>query len=131
MGSTEWGEDFADWIDDNVVAYLNVDVSVGGSRWNAQSSPSLAHFVRSTAEEIPHPTDANRTLWDAREDTGVLSGPMDAEFAALQEKEMKAAAGSIGVGYLGSGSDYTVFLQHIGVSYAFSVLLDSSNRPLV
>ena len=24
IGSTEWGEDFADWIDEHVVAYLNL-----------------------------------------------------------------------------------------------------------
>lgn len=31
IGSTEFGEDFTDWLKDNVVAYLNVDVSASSS----------------------------------------------------------------------------------------------------
>ena len=41
IGSTEWAEDFPEWIQRNVVAYLNVDVSVSGSAWHASGSPSL------------------------------------------------------------------------------------------
>ena len=46
IGSTEWAEDFPEWIQRNVVAYLNVDVSVSGSAWHASGSPSLAHLIR-------------------------------------------------------------------------------------
>ncbi|EIM89796.1 Zn-dependent exopeptidase [Stereum hirsutum FP-91666 SS1] len=116
VGSTEWGEDFKDWIDEHVVAYLNLDVSVGGSRFEAQGSPSLAHFVRSTAQEITHPTDPTRTLWDARTDNGPYYQPGDDLVHAQADERMRTAEGSIGVGYLGSGSDFTVFLQHIGVA---------------
>ncbi|KAA1466608.1 Zn-dependent exopeptidase [Dentipellis sp. KUC8613] len=112
IGSTEWGEDFKDWIKDNVVAYLNLDSSVGGSRFGASASPSLSHFVRSTAEQIPHPYDPTRTLWDATEDSGSYFGE-DAEDEVQAE-----ATDNLGVRPLGSGSDYTVFLQHIGVASA-------------
>ncbi|KAF8897847.1 hypothetical protein BD779DRAFT_1492680 [Infundibulicybe gibba] len=83
IGSTEWGEDFTDWINDHVIAYLNLDSSVSGSRLGASSSPLLSHFVR-------------------------------AEAIAIRESEY-AAADSVGVSPLGSGSDYTVFLQRVGV----------------
>ncbi|EIM89795.1 Zn-dependent exopeptidase [Stereum hirsutum FP-91666 SS1] len=122
VGSTEWGEDFKDWIDEHVVAYLNLDVSVLGSRFEAQASPSLAHFVRSTAQEITHPTDPTRTLWDARTDNGPYYQPGDELVHAQADERMKTAEGTIGVGYFGSGSDFIVFLQHIGVAstnYAF------------
>ncbi|KAI0750967.1 Zn-dependent exopeptidase [Daedaleopsis nitida] len=120
IGSTEWGEDFADWIDDHVVAYLNLDSSVSGSRFRASATPSLAHFVRAAAEDIPHPTKADKTLWDATKDNGVLIGEhIDAEaLAAYEEAEAETVAAGTGVGVLGSGSDYTVFVQRTGVASA-------------
>ncbi|EIN10533.1 Zn-dependent exopeptidase [Punctularia strigosozonata HHB-11173 SS5] len=121
IGSTEWGEDFSDWIGANVVAYLQIDVSVGGSRWNAGASPSLAHLIRATAQEIPHPTDKHRTLWDAGEDIGPYDGSAaDADFMAnFAAAEERRAANKDSVGILsplGSGSDFTVFLQRIGIA---------------
>jgi hypothetical protein len=75
----------------------------------------LAHLLRETAEQLPHPTSEKRRLWDARGDTGTLFGEhMNAEIAAMQVDEL-LAADSIGVRPLGSGSDYTVFLQYHGV----------------
>ncbi|KAG1736384.1 Zn-dependent exopeptidase [Suillus occidentalis] len=83
IGSTEWGEDFADWIQEHVVSYVNVDVSVSGSRWETSASPSLAHLIQRSAQDVPHPTDARKTLWDAHFDVGPYEGPMDAEFARM------------------------------------------------
>lgn len=92
------------------------DTSVSGSRLKASASPLLAHLLRSTAEQIPHPTSEGRSLWDARLDKGELFGEnLDAEATAVYE-EMESAADNIGINPLGSGSDYTVFLQYIGVS---------------
>lgn len=140
IGSTEWGEDFADWIDKHVVAYFNLgeflylmvkvrlsqpattDSSVSGSRFGTSGSPLLAHFIRNTAQDVPHPTEANRTLWDARNDDGVLSQPTfgkDSDAVRMAQTELEvaiAAADDLGVSPLGSGSDYTVFLQRTGVS---------------
>ena len=74
--------------------------------------------MRATAEEIPHPTKPNKTLWDATKDSGVLTGRhIDAEaLAVYEETELQTAADSTGVGVLGSGSDFTVFVQRNGVS---------------
>ncbi|KAG1783082.1 hypothetical protein EV702DRAFT_1060137 [Suillus placidus] len=115
VGSTEWGEDFPEWIKDHVVAYVNIDTSASGSRLKAAGSPLLAHLLRETAEQIPHPTSEERSLWDARGDSGTLFGEhIKAEIAAMH-KDKLSAADSIGVRPLGSGSDYTVFLQYHGV----------------
>ncbi|KAG1755479.1 hypothetical protein EDB19DRAFT_1661644 [Suillus lakei] len=115
VGSTEWGEDFSEWIKDHVVAYVNMDTSASGSRLKAAGSPLLAHLLRETAEQIPHPTSEERSLWDARGDPGTLFGEhMNAEIAAMHEDDL-LAADSIGVSPLGSGSDYTIFLQYHGV----------------
>lgn len=120
MGSTEWGEDFADWISDNVVAYINVDVSVSGSRWDARGSPSLAHLIKDIALTVDHPNQPGKKLWDAREDDGPFKGynlTVDNDFRKMHaQAEAVRRASKTGVSPLGSGSDYTVFIQRLGVS---------------
>ena len=79
-------------------------------------------MIRETAEVLPHPTDKGRTLWDATSDSGKLFGLMSCANASIKEEEKiispkeLAKADNIGVFSLGSGSDYTVFLQRNGVS---------------
>ena len=94
---------------------------MSGSHLGASGSPLLAHLIRDTAEELPHPTDKGRTLWDATNDNGKLFGLMGhanvsakEEVKAIRTMEL-ARADNIGVSPLGSGSDYTVFLQRNGV----------------
>jgi N-acetylated-alpha-linked acidic dipeptidase len=89
---------------------------VSGSRFKAHASPSLAHFLRKVAEDIPHPTDPKRTLWDATGDRGQLFGENDEVDSSRAETEPEDVD-DIGVRPLGSGSDYTVFLQHLGVYF--------------
>ncbi|KAH8988532.1 Zn-dependent exopeptidase [Lactarius akahatsu] len=115
IGSTEWGEDFSEWIQEHVVAYVNLDSSVSGSKFGAAGSPSLAHFIRKTAEDLPHPTDPKRTLWDATADRGQLFGEHNDVDSLGTEVETEAME-YIGIRPLGSGSDYTVFLQRLGVA---------------
>lgn len=115
MGSTEWGEDFEDFLEKHVVAYVNLDSSVSGSRFGVSGSPSLAHLLRGAAEELPHPTKPGKSLWDAKNDVGIFEGPVDDEVLQMYEAEVQQAD-SVGVSPLGSGSDYTVFLQRIGVA---------------
>ena len=98
-----------------------IDSSVSGSSFRVSGSPLLAHLIRGTAEELPHPTDKGRTLWDATNDDGKLFGLMghanvfvEEEVKAIRAMEL-AKADNIGVSPLGSGSDYTVFLQRNGV----------------
>lgn len=100
------------------------DGSASGSRLRFSGSPLLAHSIRRVAQDLPHPTEANRTLWDAREDDGQLFGE-DKLSITSAAKEMDnlehAFADTVGVNPLGSGSDYTVFLQRIGVRYSITV----------
>ncbi|KAI0375832.1 Zn-dependent exopeptidase [Pilatotrama ljubarskyi] len=121
IGSTEWAEDFPDFITQNVVTYVNLDVSSAGSQWGARGSPSLAHLIRAAALEVAHPTDPSRTLWDARTDEGPFEGAMDEAFGANYEREKAGKARregkeEVGIPPLGSGSDFTPFLQRLGVA---------------
>lgn len=98
------------------VTYFILDMAASGDRFSLYGSPSLAHVLRQAAIDIPHPNDANRTLWDAREDTGPFTGPIDKDALEVQQEveAVKSISGT-GVAPLGSGSDYTVFLQRLGV----------------
>ncbi|KAF8591491.1 Zn-dependent exopeptidase [Ramaria rubella] len=116
IGSTEWGEDFPDWIKKHVVAYVNMDVAVMGSRFGAQASPSLAYLIRQAADEVPHPTRVGSSLWDATADKGPFTGPADAAVVAIAEAKEKMVETGLGVTPLGSGSDFTVFLQRLGIA---------------
>ncbi|KAJ7065233.1 Zn-dependent exopeptidase [Mycena amicta] len=118
IGSTEYGEDFADWLAEHAVAYVNIDGSVGGSRWSAASSPSLSHLIAKTARDVPHPTVEGKTLWDAQEDDGpisIVNATADFEWLARANQAKKSAPNQI-FEPLGSGSDFTVFLQRIGIA---------------
>lgn len=102
----------------------HADGSASGSRFSASASPSLAHLVHDAAVDLPHPTETNKTLWDATKDTGKFFGTRedlvmwDAEAASVYKASM-SAQDELGVGVLGSGSDYTIFLQRIGVRCLF------------
>jgi N-acetylated-alpha-linked acidic dipeptidase len=99
-------------------SFNSLDVSVAGSQWVAHASPSLAHLVLRAAQDVPHPTEANKTLCDARHDVGPFQGKMDKDFEqsykAERAKSVTKGAGT-GINPLGSGSDFTVFLQRLGV----------------
>lgn len=115
-----------------------IDVSSAGSKLALGGSPSLAHLVKGVAAGLPHPTQPNRTLWDARDDQGPYTGPgplalkgqraditlgIDHIDAMELRAQMDADPISTGVTPLGSGSDYTVFLQRLGVGFLLSHIL--------
>ncbi len=103
IGSTEWVEQHAQPLQ-KAVAYFNVDVAVSGPNFSAAAVPSLKKFIRQIAQSVPSPKggsvyDAWRTHNQTNEHRPSNSPP----------------TGDVRVGDLGSGSDFTPFLQHIGV----------------
>jgi len=97
-GSTEWGELEAERLKAGALAYLNVDSSSSGSSFAAAAVPALANFLRDVARDVPDPSGG--TIYDAW-----LRQTKDAK-----EPEVTTR--------LGSGSDYTVFLNFLGVPVA-------------
>jgi len=86
-------EKHADELDRKLVAYINSD-STGKGRFNAEGSHSLETFVQEIARDVNNPGSGKPLL------------------AALENNpahEFRLAA-------LGSGSDYTPFLQHLGIA---------------
>jgi N-acetylated-alpha-linked acidic dipeptidase len=114
LGSTEWTEDHAEQLA-HAVAYFNIDVGVSGPNFDAQAVPSLKPFVIDLTKEVPSPLGG--TVYDAW-----LQGQQssDAKGRVLDEhmdqgQQSSPPVEGIGMGDLGSGSDYTPFLQHVGV----------------
>ncbi len=84
----------------------------------AAGSPLLAHAIKQTALDVPHPTKPGLTLWDARRDRGPFEGAMDEDFSKEYigaVRSLMSGAHNIGIIPLGSGSDFTAFLQRLGV----------------
>jgi len=95
-GSTEWGELEADRLRGGALAYLNVDSSASGNNFTAAAVPSLANFLREVARDVPDPSGGS--IYDAWASRNKTETPVTTR--------------------LGSGSDYTVFLNFLGVPIA-------------
>ena len=106
VGSTEWVEQHAAELS-HAVAYFNTDVSVAGPNFNAAAVPSLKQFVREATTEVPSPKGGTvYEQWEKAEDA-------DSEAHSHEHKSTVGTA--VAIENLGSGSDYTPFLQHVGV----------------
>jgi N-acetylated-alpha-linked acidic dipeptidase len=109
IGSTEWAEDHARQLD-NAVGYFNTDAAVSGPHFQAAAVPSLRQFIREIAMEIPSPQGG--TLYDAwrrDSDAPITGNPFE------DSRTVTQPGGETRVADLGSGSDYTAFLQHLAV----------------
>ena len=103
-GSTEWGEQLADSLTRGAVAYLNVDGSTSGPDFGASAVASLNPLIVEAARDVADPEGRGSllTAW-ARAQQGVA--PLTDSLRLVENK-------------LGSGSDYTVFLNFLGVPIA-------------
>ncbi|MCU1323897.1 MAG: Glutamate carboxypeptidase [Acidobacteriaceae bacterium] len=111
IGSTEWAEDNAKTLS-HAVAYFNTDVAVSGPTFNASAVPSLKQFVREVARQVPSP--AGGTVYDQWFAEWKKSQTETREHRGKGEKGLHIET-DVRVGDLGSGSDYTPFIQHLGV----------------
>ncbi len=102
IGSTEWVEQHAADLA-HAAAYFNTDVAVSGPAFNAASVPSLKQFLREVTKSVPSP--AGGTVYDQWKNGG----------SSRHESHPGGVDQEAKVGDLGSGSDYTPFLQHAGV----------------
>ena len=108
LGSTEWAEEHADELRQHAVAYINSD-SNGRGFFYASGSHSLEHFLNGVTHDVPDPEKAPMSVWERRR-------------MALEERAKPEDRGAIRkrpdnrISALGDGSDYTAFLDHLGVA---------------
>jgi N-acetylated-alpha-linked acidic dipeptidase len=96
LGSTEWGEFHADELRRHAVAYINTDGN-GRGFLNVAGSQTLEQLATESARDVADPQTRVSTL------------------ARLRAHEAQPGTSGLSVEPLGSGSDYTVFLHHLGV----------------
>jgi N-acetylated-alpha-linked acidic dipeptidase len=112
IGSTEWGEDHAQELG-NAAAYFNMDVAVAGKKFGASGTPTLKEFIREISKAVPSPQGG--TVYMAWKKASQPNEANRSQETATFRAPPNAAQSDVPVGDLGSGSDYTVFLQHLGV----------------
>ena len=105
IGSTEWVEQHAKALD-RAVAYFNTDVAVSGPDFSAAAVPSLKQYLRELTRAVPSPLGG--TVYDQWKKGRSGSDEHRASNAPENGEEVH-------LGDLGSGSDFTPFLQHAGV----------------
>ena len=122
LGSTEWAETHAEELDRKAVAYVNTDSSARGYL-GISASHTLERFFQGVAESVEDPETrlslAARNRLRAIHDAALR--PDDEENASLERRdtpdEVRARRDGR-VNALGSGSDYTSFLDHLGIASA-------------
>lgn len=115
IGSTEWAEEHADHLMHHAVAYLNVDVGVSGRHFGASAVPSLSRLIREAAQEVVDPRSGRPLFAVWSEEARRVRHEEGIPIAVPVEQGEPAGPAEARVGELGSGSDYTPFLQHLGV----------------
>jgi len=107
LGSTEWAETHADDLQKHAVAYINSD---GNSRGFLQASGShtLENFINGVMKDIQDP-ETKLTAWKRAQLNGLSRGTAEHKRELRSRPDMRISA-------LGSGSDYTVFIDHLGVA---------------
>ena len=103
LGSTEWAEHHADELRRKAVAYINTDAS-GRGFLGMGGSHTLERFINRIAADVTDPQ------------TGVSIQERLRAARAVGGDDGALAAGDLAIAPLGSGSDYTPFLQHLGIA---------------
>jgi N-acetylated-alpha-linked acidic dipeptidase len=91
LGSTEWVEQFQRGLARDAVAYLNLD-GAGGTNFGAAGVPQIDDALIEATRAVSDPR-TGKSVYDVWTDGG--DAPQ--------------------IGRLGSGSDYTAFLDHVGM----------------
>ncbi len=107
LGSTEWAETHDQELRRHAVAYINSDGN-GRGFFRASGSHSLEDFVNSIMKDISDP-ETKMTVWKRVRLADISRATPD------RRSELKSRP-DLRIGALGSGSDYTVFIDHLGIA---------------
>ena len=106
LGSTEWVETNAEALDRHAVIYINTD-GTGRGYLDVGGSHSLQRFINGVAQDVTDP-EKGISLWKRQQLRRI------ARDSAGERAELRAG-NDLRIAALGSGSDYTPFLQHLGI----------------
>ncbi len=108
-GSTEWGEEHEKELRENAVVCINVDASVSGSGFSASASPTLFTAIREAASSVADPGAPGRTIADTWKENATRRNIRSYATGDAPGEDLPVAI-------LGSGSDYTVFFNRLGIA---------------
>lgn len=114
LGSTEWAEDHADEIREKAVAYINTDGN-GRGFLRMGGSHTLERLMNEVAREVEDP-QTGVSVWQRVQAQRAISGNTEV-----------TTRPDLRINPLGSGSDYTPFLQHLGIA-SLNVSYGGENR---
>jgi N-acetylated-alpha-linked acidic dipeptidase len=108
LGSTEWAEEHATELRQHAVAYINTDANGRGYLF-AQGSHTLERFLNGVAREIQDP-EKSISVAKRRQLKQIADAKSDEDRQEIRKRA------DFRISALGSGSDYTVFLDHLGIA---------------
>jgi N-acetylated-alpha-linked acidic dipeptidase len=107
LGSTEWAEEHDEELRRHAAIYINSDGNGRGFLAMA-GSHSLEKFINGVARDIEDP-EKKITVWKRGELVRISRAPAAERDEVRKRSELRIAA-------LGSGSDYTAFIDHLGIA---------------
>ncbi|HTP13996.1 MAG TPA: transferrin receptor-like dimerization domain-containing protein, partial [Bacteroidota bacterium] len=108
LGSTEWAETHADELAQKAVLYINSDGN-GRGFFGAEGSHTLEKFINGVAKDIQDP-EKGISVWKRSQMERISRA------RAQEDKTEARQRPDLRIGALGSGSDYTVFIDHLGIA---------------
>ncbi|MFQ5640287.1 MAG: M28 family metallopeptidase [bacterium] len=107
IGSTEWVETHAQELKQKAVMYINTD-SNGRGYLRMNGSHTLEKFINAVAKQIEDP-ETKLSVWKRQQLRSIANASSAEANRIRQRPHLRIAA-------LGSGSDYTAFLDHLGIA---------------
>ena len=104
-GSTEWGEQFAGELKKKAVAYINVDSSTSGPDFRPSAVASFAPLIVEVSRALHAPS--GKSLYEEWKDSILREQSSNKNRNAINDSTLVDTR-------IGSGSDHTVFLNHLG-----------------
>ncbi len=108
LGSTEWAETHADELRQHAAAYINTDGN-GRGYLSCSGSHTLEKFINGVAKDIEDP-EKKISVWKRSQLERI------AKAESPEDRKEARQRGDLRISALGSGSDYTVFLDHLGIA---------------
>lgn len=107
LGSTEWAEQHDAELSQHAAAYINSDVN-GRGFVSLGGSHTLEHFANEVARDVTDP-DRKVSVQDRYRAALIAEGTPEEKQGAREKRDFAINA-------IGSGSDFTVFLDHLGIA---------------
>jgi N-acetylated-alpha-linked acidic dipeptidase len=118
VGSTEWADEHAKKLDEKALMILNVDSAVSGPDLDVEGIPSLRDLLLDAAADVVDPDSGKsmREVWVDRKRSDWAKS-VRLELPGLDDagEDPDLPGFSPMLGPLGSGSDYTAFVDHLGI----------------